>query len=293
MTDIWYEIKKSFKHGTNVTRLIYINLGVFIVVRLIDVILRLFKLDINIMPFLEMPASPAVFLTRPWTILTYMFLHYDFLHILFNVLYIYWFGRIFLTLYSEKQLVGVYLLGGIFGGFFYLLAYNTFPYFSEYKDSVYLLGASASALAITVASAVTAPNFEINLVLLGNIKLKYLALVIVLIDLLSVTSFNPGGHVAHLGGAFAGYLFALSMSKGKDMTSWINKLIDSIVNRINRKPKMKVSYQKRTITDQEYNKRKNEEKERLDIILDKIKQSGYNSLSEDEKKSLFNQSQKK
>ncbi len=287
------EIKTSFKEGSSVTKLIYVNLGVFIIVRLLEVILMLFKAKgINFMYYLEMPALPSVFLTRPWTIFTYMFLHHDLFHILFNVLFLYWFGRFFLSYYNGKQLVGLYLIGGIVGAVFYMISFNVFPFFEDMKYNSWLLGASASILAITVGIAATVPNLEINLMFIGKIKLKYLALVIVGVDLLSVTSFNNGGHIAHLGGAFTGYLFAVLIKKGKDMTDIINKPIDLFVSMFKRKPKMKVTRHYAKNMDQEYNRSKKRESEEIDAILDKIKKSGYDNLSAEEKKKLFDQSQR-
>lgn len=291
--EIWEDIKKSFHQGNNVTKLIYINLGVFILIRLFDVILKLFQWDIEYLSFLQMPASAELLLQRPWTVFTYMFLHVDFFHVLFNILYLYWFGQLFLSFYNQKQLVGLYLIGGILGAFCYFIAYHLFPYFNEIKDKSFLLGASASALAIMMATAATAPNKEIQLVLIGKIKLKYMALFFFIIDLLSITSFNSGGHIAHLGGIFAGYYFAFQMKKGKDITTFINKAIDFIFDKFRKKPKMKVTYKNtRPMTDLQYKQHKKEESEQIDIILDKIKKSGYESLSKEEKKALFEQSNK-
>ena len=289
------DIKSSFKRGSVITKLIYINLGIFVAVRLLEVVLKLFNIEgINFLFWLELPASTSVFLTRPWTVLTYMFLHYDFFHIIFNVLFLYWFGRFFLMYYNEKQLVALYLIGGIFGGAFFMLSYNIFPYFAELKHTAWLLGASASILAVIVGIAVTTPNFEINLAFIGKVKLKYLALIVIAVDLLSVTSFNSGGHIAHLGGAFAGYLFAVLMKNGKDLTAPLNKTIDFFVNIFKKKPpKMKVTYKQRGANiDYEYNATKKQESEVIDAILDKIKKSGYNNLTIEEKKKLFDQSQK-
>lgn len=289
------DIKNSFKQGSIITKLIYINLGVFVVIRLLEVVLKLFKVEgFDFLSFLAMPASTSVFLTCPWTILTYMFLHYGFLHIIFNILFLYWFGRFFLMYYNEKQLVAMYLIGGIFGGVFFMLSYNIFPYFEELKYHSRLLGASASILAVVVGIAVTAPNFEIPLAFIGKVKLKYLALIVVVVDLLSVTSFNSGGHIAHLGGAFSGYLFAVLMKNGKDMTAWLNKTIDFFVNLFKKKPpKMKVTHTQRGGNiDHEYNKNRKQESEQIDAILDKIKKSGYDNLTIEEKKRLFDQSQK-
>jgi membrane associated rhomboid family serine protease len=299
MASIADDIKQSFRHGTAVTKLIYINLGVFIVVRLLDVFLRLFSVEgFSLLPYLELPASFSAFIRRPWTIITYMFLHYDFFHIIFNLFFLYWFGRLFLSYYNPKQLVGLYILGGILGGLFFLAAYNLVPFFMAKRDISYLMGASGAILAITLGIAATVPNLQIRLILLGNVKLKYLALVIVLISLINVTSTNGGGHITHLGGALAGYLFAAMMQRGKDITAWVNKPIDFFVNLFRRKPKMRVTYGggaasgAHAASDLEYNRKRKADQERVDAILDKVKQSGYSSLTAAEKKILFDESQK-
>ncbi|MDR0874378.1 MAG: rhomboid family intramembrane serine protease [Prevotellaceae bacterium] len=290
------EIKNSFHRGDSLVKLVYINLAVFVLVRLVSVALTLFNLDsTSYLEYLELPSAPNLFLARFWTILTYMFLHWSFLHLIFNVIFLYWAGRFFLAYFNEKQLVGLYLFGGLMGGVFYLLSFNLFPYFEGIKDHSYLLGASASALAVLAASAVTAPHAEIRVPLIGNVKLMYIALILIGIDLLYVTAENNGGHIAHLGGAFAGFLFAAAMKKGKDLTVPLNKLLDFLVNLFKRKPKAspkpKFTYTTNNI-DYEYNRRKKEESEEIDAILDKIKKSGYENLTAEEKKRLFEQSRK-
>ena len=219
-----------------------------------------------------------------------MFVHYDVWHILFNMLWLYWFGQIFLMSFSEKQMVGLYLLGGIAGGLLYLLSYNLFPYFDG-KEGL-MCGASASIIAIVVATAFRMPDYKVNLLFLGAISLKYIALVTIIIDLLSVTSANGGGHIAHLGGALLGYWFIVRWEKGKDLTAPVNKLIDKIVTGFKPRPKIKVSRpsnrsSSRPETDMEYRARKKKENDEIDSILDKIKKSGYTSLSAEEKKRLF------
>ena len=241
-----------------------------------------------------MPSESYEFITHPWTLLTYMFVHYDVWHILFNMLWLYWFGQIFLMAFGEKQMVGLYLWGGIAGGLLYLLAYNLFPYF-EGKQGL-MCGASASIIAIVVATAFRMPDYKINLLFLGAISLKYIAIVTILIDLLSVTSANGGGHIAHLGGALLGYWFIVRWEKGKDLTAPLNRLIDRLVTackprpRIREKrPSARANYRASTRpeTDMEYRARKKRESDEIDAILDKIKQSGYTSLTAEEKKRLF------
>lgn len=289
-------LKSTFKRSDILFQLIYINVGVFVLAIGGILICKLFNVEAEeFLVYLELPSSFTYFIRRPWTIVTYMFLHYELLHILFNMLWLYWFGRIFLQLFNGRQLGGLYVLGGIGGGLLYMLAFNIFPYFDKFPDPSYMLGASASVLAIVVAPAVAAPNYHLRLFIFGNVKLKYIVIVTVLLDIyyLSTTGENAGGHIAHLGGALTGLWFALSLSKGRDISGWVNKVIDKVINFFKPGPKMKVTYKNRSNqtqreTDAEYNVRKKKEEDEIDRILDKLKKSGYESLSSDEKKSLFN-----
>lgn len=225
-------------------------------------------------------------------------MHAGFMHILFNMLWLYWFGQMFLSFFSGKHLRGLYILGGICGGVLYMASYNVFPYFLPMVEVSTMVGASASVLAIVVATAYREPNYSVRLLLFGTVRLKYLALIVVLTDLLFITSANAGGHIAHLGGALAGLWFAASLSKGWDITSWINKLLDGITALFSaktwkRKPKMKVHYGNNNHEkDYDYNARKKAQSDEVDRILDKLKKSGYESLTTEEKKSLFDASKK-
>ena len=240
--------------------------------------------------------SPDVLETgRFWQLVTAMFVHANFEHILFNMLWLYWFGTLFLQFFSAKHLRGVYLLGGICGGLLYMVSYNVFPYFQYMIEGSFLLGASASVLAIVAATAYREPNYPIQLFLFGTVRLKYLALIVIGMDLLFITSSNAGGHISHLGGALAGLWFAASLSKGKDITAWINRLLDSIEGLFSprpRKPKMKINYGGNRQKDYEYNARKKSQSDEIDRILEKLKKSGYESLTAEEKKSLFDASKR-
>ena len=301
MGHIISDLKESFRRGNVFVRLIYVNAAVFVAVKLVDVLLQLFNAEvIGLFDWLALPASLPRFITQPWSALTYMFVHFDFLHILFNMLWLYWFGNLFLCFFSAKHLRGVYLLGGLCGGAFYMLAYNLFPYFALAVPVSTMVGASASILAIVTATAYREPNYPIQLFLFGTVRLKYLALIVVVFDLLLATSNNAGGHIAHLGGALAGLWFAASLSKGRDLTAWLNRAADALSalfqkNTWRRKPKMKVYYgEKRTdrAKDYDYNARKKAQGEEIDRILDKLKKTGYNGLTTEEKKRLFDASQK-
>lgn len=293
MDGIFTNLKRTFQSGNILAKLIYINVGLFILIRLVGVIALLFNVPgLPFLRYLQFPSSPELFLYQPWTIVTYMFTHFDFLHILFNMLWLYWFGGLFLTFFSERQLGGLYLLGGFAGAVLFMIAYNVFPYFRAMAPYSFLMGASASVMAVVFAVSFYKKDLEIGLLLIGRVRLIYLALFTFVIDLLAITSSNAGGHIAHIGGALFGIWFASRIRMGKDLTAPMNRVIDWVVNLGKRKPKMRVTYHKRRETDYEYNARKHQETVDLDAILDKLKRSGYESLSADEKKKLFNASKK-
>jgi hypothetical protein len=209
------------------------------------------------------------------------------------MLWLYWFGKIFLILFNSKQLGGLYILGGIAGAILFILAYNVFPYFRNMENTNYLMGASASVMSIVFGSAFYKKDFEINLLFLGRIKIIYLAIFSLILDILAVTSTNAGGHIAHIGGALTGITFSYYIKKGKDITDWLNTLIDKTVDMFKKESvKMTVNYNQRVGSEYEYNERKNKENKEIDKILDKIKKSGYSSLTSEEKKKLFDASKK-
>ena len=226
---IYDELKESFKKGSVLTRLIYINLALFVVVKLIQVVFFLFSPGgagtFFIIDWLAVPANVSDLLTRPWTVFTYMFYHEGFLHILFNILWLFWFGRIFLEYLDENKLVGVYLLGGLAGAALYILSFNLFPAFSEVLPVSRALGASAAVLAVVISISVYVPNYTINLIFIGPVRLKYIAAFMIVLDLISIAGSNAGGHIAHLGGALFGWLFIRQYRKGRDLTKSINILL--------------------------------------------------------------------
>lgn len=300
MGHIIADLQEKFKRGNIYMRLIFINAGIFIVTTLVSVFLQLFNRSIpQLFDLFELPASFERLISQPWSIITYMFMHAGFMHILFNMLWLYWFGSLFLYFFSAKHLRGLYILGGIFGGLLYMIAYNVFPFFSQVIETTTLVGASASVLAIVAATAYREPNYRVQLFLFGTVRLKYLALIVIGSDLLFITSENAGGHLAHLGGALGGVLFAFCLAKGIDLTSWINKLLDGIVSIFcikswKRKPKMKVEYNNsfNRKQDYNYNAQKKAQSDEVDRILEKLKKSGYDSLTTEEKKNLFDASKR-
>lgn len=283
----------SFRGGSALTRLIYINCGLFFVVSVVYIpfLLMGFKgiyYDV-LLEWLGVPADPDYLLYRPWTLFTYMFTHFGFFHLLFNMLWLYWFGSLFRNRFTERQLTGVYLLGGIFGAGLFILSYNIFPYFDQItRLSSWTIGASASVMAIVFAVCFHSPQQQVYIFLIGPVKMIYLALFTALIDLLSIQGDNAGGHIAHLGGAFFGWLFAMGIRSHRDLATWITCPVDWC-RRMPRRKKMHVKYRRSAsgMHDNGCNPDKKGQDGRINEILDKISRSGYDSLTREEKAILF------
>ncbi|MFO7844030.1 MAG: rhomboid family intramembrane serine protease [Bacteroidales bacterium] len=285
------EIKQSFKSGSTLIKLLYINIAVFLAVKIVSVIFFLLSAEqtFSIAHWFAVPADFSNLISKPWTIFTYMFLHVGFIHILFNMLWLYWFGIIFLSYFDEKKLLSLYLTGGLAGAALYILAFNIFPVFTDILPVSFALGASASVIAIVIAVSVYAPEHTIHLMFFGPVKLKYIAIITIVVDILSIASSNAGGHIAHLGGALYGYLFVQQYKKGKNINRGFDRFMDKLFTMFKPKPKIKVTY-KRPMTDIEYNKQKAKKQEEIDRILDKIAKTGYDSLTKKEKEILFKNS---
>ncbi len=277
--------------GNVVSYLILINLFVYfisILNNLYDYLFNIksaFQINLNAITFhLALPADLTQLSARPWTLLTSMFVHASFWHFLLNMLMLYFSGIIFLTALNKQKLWFAYIFGGLLGSVAFVLSYNYFPVFENIIDISYALGASAAIMGVLFTIASYSPNMSLRLLFFGQLQLKYLALIFVLIDLLSMTSSNQGGHIAHLGGALFGVSYGLLLkSKFKIRLGSLPK----------RKPCMKAKYNRTPISDEEYLNRKADDNKRIDAILDKISKGGYNSLSKEEKDFLFNQGKNK
>ena len=296
------EIKESFRKGTTLHKLIYLNLGLFLAVQIVRIVLFLsnaYVLFPEFLNYLAVPANLEVFARRPWTVVTYMFLHVDFIHILFNLLWLYWFGTIFIQELGLKKLLSTYLLGGLAGGILYVIFYNLFPVFDEVRDVSIALGASASVMAVVVATATYQPERKMQLILIGQVKIIYIALIMFILTSMVDFSVNTGGKIAHIGGALSGFLFAYYFKRGKDLTKGFDRIMDSIATWFKPgKEKLKVTYkrsagQKPPADDIQYKQKKAEEQKEIDQILDKISKAGYDSLTSREKELLFKMSNKK
>lgn len=286
------DLINSFKNGNMLNRLIFINLGVFVVIEILSVFFFLFNQPtFTFKEFLALPANLLTVASKPWTIVSYMFIHDGFIHLIFNILWLYFGGSIFLKYLSNKQIVSTYVLGGLMGGLFYILAYNYFPVFSQIRSNSMAIGASASVLAILVAIATYVPNYSVNLTLIGSLKLKHIALFTIILDLILIPKGNAGGHIAHLGGACYGFFFSQQLQKGKDISKRFDHFMDYIASFFKQKSPLKTAY-KRPKTDDQWREQKSVQQKQINTILDKIAKSGYESLNKEEKEILFKASKK-
>ncbi len=291
------DLKQIYKDGTMLTRIIMILSAVYLVVALANVFYKLFTGNETSLStdWLAMPSDGYALLHRPWTLLTYMFLHENFVHFLVNILTLYWFGKLFMNFFGQRQLVNLYLMGGLMGGAIFILATHTLPFFTHSTQIYVLEGASAAIMAIVVAAAIWQPNYPIRMLFFGDVKLKWLALIAITISLLNMAGSNAGGEISHLGGALAGALYAyLLKTRNKDICAGIGYLIDKITNLFHRQPKWKVVYnrnapsqKKEDNIDWQYNQNKKSQEKEIDRLLDKIKQGGYDSLNDDERRKFF------
>lgn len=285
-------IIEDFKNAWNkdnnaLVKIILINVVVFVSASFIEIFLTLsgggdvFKLFIN---KLMLPASFTTFITQPWSLISYFFLHLGFTHILWNMLFLYWFGKIIQDNIGNNAVISLYVLGGIIGGLSYMALFNIIPYYDNRISESLMLGASAGVFSIVAGSATLLPNYTFYLLFLGPVRIKYIALFYILLSFLDVTGSNAGGEIAHLGGAMIGYLFIRQLQNGVNM----GEGVINIVNFFN-KEKNKKSDQKSSPTEEtKYDISQDE----IDKILDKISESGYSSLSKNEKEKLFNASKK-
>jgi membrane associated rhomboid family serine protease len=284
------DIKFQFRTGNILMQLIYVNSGIFLAMMVIRVVLHLFGqggIYMEMERLLAVPASPMALLLRPWTLITHMFVHQGFFHVLFNMVWLYFGGQIFLTFLDSKKLLSTYVLGALGGAALFMLAFNLFPVYVGMAGSAYALGASAGVLAILVAAATMAPDFVVRLILIGPVRLKYIAMVAVALDVIFIPDGNAGGHFGHLGGAAFGFFYALQLKRGNDLTIDILRPWFWLKERMpKRKQRIKVVHSKPR-SDHEFNEHKATRQEEVDAILDKIKQSGYESLSKREKEILF------
>ncbi|WP_069660193.1 rhomboid family intramembrane serine protease [Arcticibacter eurypsychrophilus] len=278
ISELWYKVALS---GSRLNLFIGINSIIFVAIGFISVAEWLFTRNTSvaslIKEYMSLPAYLPELMYKFWTPLTYMFGHAGFFHFLFNMLWLYWIGQIFEDFLSGRQFTFAYLSGGLAGALLYILFYNIFPAFSNVLPVATLIGASASVMAVVVATATLLPNFSIRLLLFGDVKLKYLVLVFIIIDIIGIAELNAGGSIAHLGGALMGFIFIKQLQSGNDWSRIFAKKKKLKVAAKNYNPKVPAGFPDQDI---------------IDTILDKISKSGYDSLSRKEKEELFKASNK-
>lgn len=277
-------LKYRFKHAGVVEKLIYVNLAVFLLVFITNTFGFLFQSKTNfIVEWFALPANFNDFITRPWTLITYGFLHTSFLHILLNLIALFYVGYLFQQYFTPKQLLSFYLLGTVFGGIIFIASYNFFPALQNVAHNSVLLGASAGISAIFIGIATYMPNYELKFPLIGFVKLWVLACIWVAIDIIQIPAGNAGGHLAHIGGALFGFFYVRSASnKDLDIFESIKKFFAK------KEPKLKTVYKSGNKTPKK-STNKTQNQQDIDAILDKISKSGYDTLSKNEKEFLFKQ----
>jgi membrane associated rhomboid family serine protease len=281
MSTLWQDIKlKMLKSGSRINLLIGINVFVFLAINIPAVIENMVFRSEHIQTYTDdyllLPSYLPMLLRHFWTPITYMFMHAGIFHILFNMLWLYWMGQIFEEYLGNKRTIGVYILGGLTGAFLFVLSFNTLPLFvhSGFLGAP-LVGASAAVMAIIVATATLLPDYRLSLMIIGPVKLKWLALFYVVIDFLGIAGANAGGEISHLGGALFGFLYIKQLQQGHDWVGFFTSLFK-------RRSKLKVASKNNS-----KNAAKTPRQEEIDRILDKISQSGYDSLTKQEKEILF------
>ncbi len=314
-TEIYNDLRRQLQMGDQITRIIVINTVVFITLVVLQITLAIIygigapsELMFNrILEWIWVSPEWQKVLFRPWTVFTYMFTHTGIWHFAMNMLVLFWFGRIFQLFLTDKKVWAVYILGGLAGFLAFFLSANFIPTLGAYIGSG-MIGASAGVTAIVVAAATIRPDYEMHLILIGPVKIKYIALVFIVLDLLSISKgANTGGHLAHLGGALLGFVFIKQLQAGNDWSVWFNNFVQGVRNffdtsssgKKRAKPKKKKSPLV-AIRNPRLKKAKPEHKsdtpdavqERVDAILDKIRKHGMDSLTDEEKEFLYNASKK-
>ena len=282
------DFKKAWsKEDNGLIKIILINIIIFVSISVLEVFITLsgggslIRVVIN---KLMLPASFTTFILQPWSLISYFFLHLSFGHILWNMLFLYWFGKIIHDNIGNNAVISLYILGGIIGGLSYMALFNIIPFYGDRVSESLMLGASAGVFSIVAGSATLLPNYTFYLLFLGPVRIKYIALFYILLSFFDVTGSNAGGEIAHIGGALIGYLFIKQLQNGVNMGDGVIKIINLFNRKNSSKKEKEFTINKETSFDIS--------QDEIDKILDKISESGYSSLSKKEKEKLFNASKK-
>jgi membrane associated rhomboid family serine protease len=295
MSDFFNKVKQDAFQGDYLVRLLYLNIGVFVLYSISNAFITLFTGQMGLLPrladdLLALPSDPFKLIVRPWTLLTYMFTHFSFRHILFNMLILYFSGKMLMEYLGERRMLALYIYGGLGGGLLYIILYNLSPILGQGS----MVGASAGTIAVLVAGALYLPNMPVRLWGIFEVKYWMLAAGIVLLDILSLTGSNAGGHIAHLGGAIVAFFFIRSMRNGHEWNVYLFQVIDTVRNTLYSRSRKRKGFKfgERNYTKYEEVKKSkptasDSDTAKMDAILDKIKEKGYDSLSKEEKAYLF------
>lgn len=281
-------LRKSWQHGDTVIRLIFINVGVFVALNLLLLIDRIgdYRLHLNnLLEYLFLPSNIITALLRIWTFITYMFCHLDPMHLFFNMLGLYIFGRIIRDYIGDSKVLPLYILGGISGAVFFLVFISVFD-----NGTGALIGASAGIMAIVVAAATLVPDNTLYLLFFGQVRLVWVALIYFILDMVALRmGGNEGGHLAHIGGAISGFAFIRLLQNGTDISNYFYTVYDFFIHLFDKKPKLTTyrNAKKSNAKAKDATMVSSENQAKLDSILDKINKSGYESLSKEEKEFLF------
>jgi membrane associated rhomboid family serine protease len=288
------ELKMEYKIGGIVQKLIFWNIGLFVVPMIVFGILG-HIIDLSAwdwrnsggQDWFSVSSNPEYLIWKPWSLFTYAYLHSGVGHLFYNMLMLYFVGRLFLTFFTQKQFFGLYTLAGIFAGFLYIASYNLIPAFRGTMSG--MVGASAAIMSILFATACYSPQYSVRLLLVGTVKLWHIAGVFLALDLIYVSVENTGGHIAHLGGALFGYLYIVALRGGTDLSKGVSAVIDFFTNLF--KPRKSAPFKKVHKNPQPQQRPaarpKDMTQKQIDEILDKISKSGYDSLTKEEKDFLF------
>lgn len=273
------DLKYSYRAGGITQKIIYWNVGIGLIVLILDAFFSVFSA--HVLSWLVLNSNLSILAFKPWTILTYSFIHAGVIHLLFNMIMLFFVNRLFSTFFSEKQFLTLYIFGALLGGIFFVIG-------SQFMTTgTVLVGASAATIAPLVGMAVHAPMMQVRLALIGNVKMWHIAVFIIILDVIQLNTSNVGGHLAHLGGAAMGYLYIKLLEKGYDLSS----IFDKISNLFKRSQgtKFKKVYVNKNIVNKEKEVGNEGEirQKKIDSILDKISKSGYESLTKEEKDFLF------
>ena len=272
--------------GGIVTKLIFWNVAFFVLPWLFFALLSLLGINIDYIQYVSLSSNPELLIWKPWSLLSYSFFHSGIMHIVFNMIVLNFSGRLFMTYFTEKQLLGLYVLSAIFAGITYLVVFYVL------NISAPIVGASAAIMAILVATTTYHPLMDLRLLIIGNVKLWHITAVIIIIDLMQLRSENMGGHISHLSGAFFGFIFIKLLQNGTDLSKIVSNVLHFFTNLFKKSTttpfkKVHKNYNKPLIKTASKIVAKDKSQQQIDEILDKISQSGYDSLTKEEKEFLF------